>query len=329
MSYDEEPGFRSVAENAPEGIFISYGFTGPFLFANHVASRLSGYSREELLRIGPADLIPPREHEAIVKRMESRLSGRVPQDTYEILLLRKDGGTISVEVTGALTLWRSQPAVLTMMRDISSHKETQAMLEKRLLERTAEWTETVRRLEEKQQELLVHKQNLDRANKELVKTNTALSVLARNIDRRREELETKIARTVSSKIMPVVEEIREDRLPLKTISKLDILAALLSDLTGGSNGHEVIVALSPSELRVALMIKNGFHSEQIARVLHTSPHTVKTHRRSIRRKLKIHNSVNLTSYLRAKLGENALPDHAIPYYPEDNLVNRSAPSLLS
>jgi DNA-binding CsgD family transcriptional regulator len=62
------------------------------------------------------------------------------------------------------------------------------------------------------------------------------------------------------------------------------------------------------------MIKNGFSSEQIARVLYTSPHTIKTHRRSIRKKLKLQNAeVNLASYLRSKLGKEvlSLPDPPI------------------
>jgi PAS domain S-box-containing protein len=316
-----EDGFRLVAENVPEGIFISCGFTQPLLYANPFASQLSGYSQQELLRAGPADLIPPQLHESIRERMEVRLSGRLPQDTYESFLLRKDGRIIPVEVTGAHVTWQSQPAVLTMLRDISSHKEAAAKLEKRLRERTTEWEETARTLETKQRELTASKQSLDRMNRELVKTNTALSVLARNIDRRREELEKKIARIVSAKILPVVEEIREDRLPLKTLSKLDILTAFLGDLTSyASKGHEVISALSTTELRVALMIKNGFSSEQIARVLHTSPHTVKTHRRNIRKKLKIQNSeVNLMSYLKAKFGKESSPGQPTDLPPEDRL----------
>jgi DNA-binding CsgD family transcriptional regulator len=58
------------------------------------------------------------------------------------------------------------------------------------------------------------------------------------------------------------------------------------------------------ELRVAVMIKKGFSSEEIARLLHISPHTVKTHRKSIRRKLNLKNAnINLASYLKLKLGK--------------------------
>lgn len=62
------------------------------------------------------------------------------------------------------------------------------------------------------------------------------------------------------------------------------------------------------ELKVAMMIKKGFSTDEIARMLHLSGHTVKTHRRSIRRKLNIRNSkINQTSYLRFKLDKPESP----------------------
>ena len=104
--------------------------------------------------------------------------------------------------------------------------------------------------------------------------------------------------------MPIIEEMQKEKLPEKSRVKLDVLAAHLNDMTPeAAKGHDVIISLSAMELRVAMMIKNGFSTEEIARLLHISPHTVKTHRRSIRRKLNIRNSdINLASYLKFKLG---------------------------
>ncbi len=299
-----EDGFRSVAENAPGGILVTQGFDGPYFFANRRASKLSGYSVKELLQIGPAWLVPADEYPRIKQRIEVRLTGQNAEETFETTLIRKDGQRIPVEVAGSRVIWHNLPASLILFKDISRNKLLEAELERRVQERTAKWEATAGMLELKQGELTAHKQDLYRINEELVKTNTALSVLAKNIDRRRDELETKIAQVVSAKLLPIIDELRDDRLPVKTQSKLDMLRVLLRDLTGdGPKGHEVIVTLSSTELRVALMINNGFSSEQIARVLNTSPHTIKTHRRSIRKKLKLQNSeVNLTSYLRSKFG---------------------------
>jgi PAS domain S-box-containing protein len=307
-----EESFRSIADNASEGIFVTLGFDGPYVFANRRASELSGYSVSELLAMGPAQLVPAKEYARIKRRLEGRLKGNPVPETYQAGLRRQDGRIVPIEVSGSRILWNGHPAVLITLRDISIFKRMETEwrninqeLECRVQERTRELMEAAGQLENKQKELSAHKVHIERVNKELVQTNTALSVLARNIDKKRDDLERKIARIVSSQIMPAIDELREDRLSEKSLAKLDVLAAYVDDLaSGATNSHDVIVSLSPMELRVAVMIKGGFGSEDIARLLHLSPHTVKTHRRSIRKKLGIRNSkINLSSYLKFKLGK--------------------------
>ena len=140
--------------------------------------------------------------------------------------------------------------------------------------------------------------------KELINTNKALSVLARNIDQKRERVQEKITRTVNSKILPIIEQFQKNKAFAKHRPELDVLKAYLNELTADSkDGPGVIFILSNTELRVATMVKNGFTSPEIARLLSVSLDTIKTHRKNIRRKLNINNAkINLTTYLRAKIG---------------------------
>ena len=307
-----EESFRTIADNASEVIFVALGVQGPHVFANRRASEISGYSVSELMTMGPAQLVPAEEYSRIRRHLGRSLKGNPVPETYQTGLRRQDGRIVPIELTGSRILWNGQPAVLITLRDISIFKSIEGEwrninqdLERRVQERTRELMEAARKLEDKQNELSAHKLHIERVNKELIQTNTALSVLARNIDRKRDELEKKIARIVSSQILPIIDELRGDRVPEKSLAKLDVLAAYLDDLApGATKGHDVIVSLSSMELRVAVMIKREFGSEDIARLLHLSPHTVKTHRRSIRKKLGIRNSkINLSSYLKLKLGK--------------------------
>ena len=50
---------RTLVENAPEAIVVLDGQTGRFELVNENAVRLFGRSREELLRLTPADISPP------------------------------------------------------------------------------------------------------------------------------------------------------------------------------------------------------------------------------------------------------------------------------
>jgi PAS domain S-box-containing protein len=302
-SEELESSFRSISENAGEGIVISPTVEGPFVYANQAASEISGYPISELLQLGPRQLLSTLE-----PLLESPLPRR-----REVRLLRKDGGTVPVEIAQSLTRWQGRRAAVILMRDISMRRriETElnritSELQKRVEERTSELSATAEELDQKQRELMRHKLELQRANEELVKTNTALSVLARNIDRRKKELEQQIAHRVSSLLLPLVDEIARDGVREKTRAKLDVLAAHLKNLTPGlPRSREVIITLSTMELRIALMIKKDFSSEAIARLLHISPHTVKTHRRNIRKKLALRNSdINLASFLKLKLGRD-------------------------
>jgi DNA-binding CsgD family transcriptional regulator len=71
--------------------------------------------------------------------------------------------------------------------------------------------------------------------------------------------------------------------------------------SGTSNDPKVALILSPTELRVASLIRGGFSTEEIAGQLFISQNTVRTHRRNIRRKLKLGGAgQNLRSYLLSK-----------------------------
>ena len=307
---ESETNFKAIAENANDGILIAI-LHGEYVYANRRASEITGYSLSELLTMSYRDLAHPDEIKRVGRIYQDRMAGRSVPHSYETLIRKKDKTYIPLEVTGAISLWKGQPATMVAIRDITLRKRFEealgkinSELESRVEERTIELMDIAEKLEEKQRELLRHKLDLEKANKELVQTNTALSVLARNIDRKRDEVEKKIAQTVSAQIVPLIEEIKKDKLPQKSLVKLDVLEAYLNDLTpDAARGHDVIISLSATELRIAMMIKNGFSSDEIARLLHISPHTVKTHRRSIRRKLNIKSAnINLSSYLRLKLG---------------------------
>jgi PAS domain S-box-containing protein len=236
---ESENNFRAIAENANDGILIEAGDGNHrYTYANSKASDLTGYSIVELLNMGYEDLVHPDEIKRIGQRYKKRMAGKLINPYHETIIVKDDGTNIPVEVTGSKTFWRGQPAVMVVFRDISLRKRFEEALgkshndlERRVQERTNVLMEVAEKLEEKQRELLRHKLDLVKANKELVQTNTALSVLARNIDKKRDEVEKKIAKTISAQIMPLLEEIRYDNIPEKTRAKLDVLDAYLNELT--------------------------------------------------------------------------------------------------
>ena len=178
--------------------------------------------------------------------------------------------------------------VMEVSRDITERKKAEKELKKLNVE-------LEQRVEARTSELL-------KSTQELLDTNNAIAVLAKNIDKNKEEVEKKIALTINSNIMPIVENLRNYKTLKNHQVELDVLVAYLQDITSSLlNGSDIIVQLSSSEMRIATMIKNGLTSKEIAGKLYISLNTVKTHRRNIRKKLNIHNSdINLANYLRAR-----------------------------
>ena len=277
-----EKNFKTLAENANDGIILIEA-CGKILYANSYFEKISGYSVNELLKDGVANLLDPAERELHLEKLLRRLAGEIAPSRFETKLITKSGHALPTEITASKTTWHEQPVCMMIVRDITSQKQTEAelireqiKLEHRVKERT----------------------------KELVETNNALSVLARNIDQKRERVHEKTIRTVNSKILPIIEKFQRIKDFAKHQREINVLKAFLNELTADSKDEpEIIFILSNAELRVATMIKNGFTSPEIARLLSISQDTVKTHRKNIRRKLNISNTkINLTTYLRAKLG---------------------------
>lgn len=81
---------------------------------------------------------------------------------------------------------------------------------------------------------------------------------------------------------------------------LELLKKNLADIVAPfvEGNREVMTVLSPVELQICNMIKNGLSTKEIAGIRGISPATVNRHRERIRRKLDLTNrKINLTSYL--------------------------------
>lgn len=162
---------------------------------------------------------------------------------------------------------------------------------------------TLKELQRSRSDLLAHKRRLEHVNEELFETNNALSVLARNLERARQESEKRIVLKIRSLILPIVEKLQQDEKLKRYKPELSMLESHVETLTSGlATDTRIAHVLSATELRIASMVANGLTSQEIAKPLHVSLDTVKTHRKNIRRKLNInHSHYNLRTYLESRM----------------------------
>lgn len=148
------------------------------------------------------------------------------------------------------------------------------------------------------------KKKLQEANRRLAENNEALSTLARNIERSRNDYEANIEKKIRVSILPIIENLQQRKgLSQNHQRDLELVMDLMADLTSILNVKlDLFTVLTPTEHRTALLIRNGLTTDEIAKHMHISPETVKSHRKNIRKKLGLNKSHhNLCAHLQAAL----------------------------
>lgn len=165
-----------------------------------------------------------------------------------------------------------------------------------------EFRKAYEELRHSKEQLQRNEARLKEANRQLMETNNALSVLAQNIDRTRDEVEFQISKRIRTAVTPLIEKLSRSKHLKEFRVDLEILKDFMDDLLAGLRPEpQIAQVLSATELRVAVLIKNGLTTDEIAEHLFVSPYTVKSHRRNIRKKLDLnHSNRDLRGYLQTK-----------------------------
>jgi PAS domain S-box-containing protein len=114
-----EKKFRSLFDGAGDAIFF-YDLSGQLLEVNHVACECTGLDRAELLNMNVRQLTPKDLAIGFQGRMEQLQSQGAL--VYESSLLKKGEKAAPVEINSRLMEYMGQPAVLSLLRDISESK---------------------------------------------------------------------------------------------------------------------------------------------------------------------------------------------------------------
>lgn len=135
---------------------------------------------------------------------------------------------------------------------------------------------------------------------EIEEINVALKVLLRKMEKDTLELEQKIIDNITRLVDPYLEKLQNLNLDAQHRIIVDMLTANLQELTSSftdtiSSG---VKKLTPSELQIANLVKNGKNTKEIATLMNLAPGTISIHRKNIRKKLGIsQHKTNLQNFL--------------------------------
>lgn len=142
-------------------------------------------------------------------------------------------------------------------------------------------------------------QQLETERAALKNMNVVLREVLAKAQDEKEEIGMTIRANVDKIIMPIFYAL-ENEVPQEQQGYVNLLKRNLEEITSPftSKLSKAFMNLTPTEIQICNMIKNGLSTKEIARLRHISLATVNRHREHIRRKLEITNKdINLPTYL--------------------------------
>lgn len=304
--------FQTLVEEMPVCIFTHEGTR--FRYLNPACEKITGYSRDELLSMDIIDIVHPEFKEGIRAYLEQRRKGRSTPKHLDFKIITKTGGERWLERQSLDINLDGKPQTLLIINDTTARKRLEIALqkgydelEKLVEERTLDLHKTNRDLRKEierrqhvEMQLKDGKRKLELKSRKFGELNAALKVLLQQREDDRAELEEQVLSNVNHLLNPHLEALKKRRLDPKSKMHLDILASNLHSITS-SFSHKLsskLINLTPTEIKVASLVKEGKMTRDIAQFLGSSLSAVNIHRFNIRRKLGlIGKDTNLQSFL--------------------------------
>jgi PAS domain S-box-containing protein len=243
---------------------------GRYTYVSPRIRDLMGYEPEEIVHKTPFDLMPPEEAKRVREIFATAVARLEPISSLENTNLHKEGHPVILETSGApfFDARGKFSGYRGIDRDITERKQT----ENKLLQQT----------------------------EKLEETNIALRVILRESEITKDALEQNVLSNIKDLLLPYVTELGSRLLDEEQQFFLGIIKANINEITSSFSRKLKLEFhdLTPREIQVADLIKQGRTNKEIARLLNITASGVDYHRRNLRQKINIKGKkTNLRSHL--------------------------------
>ena len=260
---------ETMMQSATDIAFVITDLDCKILHSNKTAETLFGYTPQEANKIGIPKIFQ-KEGAGPAKRNQA-IEQIKNQGKYSYTYKKKTGDKtyyIESKIFGIRSKDENIQGYVLIARDISKSVETSKHLKNR--------------------------------SKELEETNAALRVLLKQRETDKEEMSQAFQQNIEKLVLPFFSKLRKSN---TSPSQENIIKSIENNLRQINSpfAHRIssiYSKLTPAEIQVANLIKNGHSSKEVASLLNLSAKTVYTHRRNIRKKSGITNQkINLQTIL--------------------------------
>jgi PAS domain S-box-containing protein len=266
--------YRQVLETMNEG-FSMVDANQNRIYANKRLCEMLGYEMDEIVDTPATKILDDTNAKLFAEQFDKRQKGDAKP--YEITLTGKDGRKVPTIVSPKPVFDENGnfTGSFSVITDITELKRTEQALK------------------EREEELEIKAKNLEEAN-------VALKILLQRIEEDKIALEENVLSNTKELIAPYLTKLMNSKLDETQKGYANILETNLNNITS-SFAHAIsskYLNLTPTELRVANLVREGKTTKEIADLLNLSSRTVETHRKNIRKKLGL---TDKKANLRSKL----------------------------
>lgn len=264
---EEKMRFEALFSASPQATVLTRLSDGLIMDFNEGFTDITGYARDEA--IGKTSIAlniypNPVDRQNIVNEIKQKGICR----NYEAVFRMKNGGTMIGSMSAKVINFNDVAHIISVTSDVTELKKAEDELKRRA--------------------------------RDLEEANTALRVFMNCHDQDQKLLQENLQININDLVIPYLKKLREAKLDDYHANCLELLETNLGNIFSPfiANVLEGNKQMTPQEIQIMDLIRKGLSTKEIAEMMHSSVHTVATHRNNIRKKLALRNSkTNLRSYL--------------------------------
>ena len=266
---DSKLRYQNLVESTSDWVW-EVDQEGRYTYVNPRIRDLLGYEPEEVIYKTPFDLMPPGEAKRVGEIFATAVARQEPINSLENINLHKDGRLVILETSGLpfFDVGGEFLGYRGIDRDITDRKQSE-------------------------NKLLLQREKLE-------ESNIALRVILKESEITKMELEKNVLSNIKDLLLPYMTELDTMLLDGEQRFLGDIIKENINEITASFSRKLKLEFddLTPREIQVADLIKQGRTNKEIARLLNITGSGVDHHRRNLRTKLNINNKkINLRSRL--------------------------------